>query len=83
LFQHEKPLIILLIYLHNNTSWRKRQIATLSARSTSGLLSLLNYLCCFAFLATHFFFYSKKEVSKKMPFPVTCPQKARVPENAS
>jgi len=33
-------------------------------------------LSFFAFLATYFFFYSKKEVSKKMPFPVTCPQKA-------
>ncbi|HEY9201899.1 MAG TPA: hypothetical protein VIQ81_09910, partial [Gammaproteobacteria bacterium] len=46
------------------------------------LASLSSALCCFAFLATHFFFFSKKEVSKKMPFPVTCPQKARFPENA-
>jgi len=49
----------------------------------NNLLSRYSELCCFAFLATHFFFYSKKEVSKKMPFPVTCPQKTRVPENAS
>jgi hypothetical protein len=33
-------------------------------------------LCCFAFLATDFFSSSRKEVSKKMPFPVTCPQTA-------
>jgi len=52
----------------------KIELKNLSARYSE--------LCCFAFLATHFFFCSKKEVSKKMPFPVTCPQKARVPENA-